>query len=162
MRFTCLPVELDFITGARYRFESTADLDAPPDQVFDIFADGESWPRWFAGISRVEWTSPEPKGVGTTRTVTLGSATMFEHFLAWERGRRFTFRFEAMTRPMFRAGIEDYRLEDLGGGRTRFHYGVYLEPSLLVRAFAPFTKPAFARMFGEVPPGLQQYVARPR
>ena len=29
----------------------------------------------------MQWTSPDPKGVGTTRTVRLDSATVFEHFL---------------------------------------------------------------------------------
>ena len=82
MRFACRPVELDFISQARWRFENVVELDAPPEKVFDIFADGESWPRWFDGILRVVWTSPEPKGVGTTRSVSLTSGTVYEHFLA--------------------------------------------------------------------------------
>lgn len=159
MRFSCRPVELDFIARARWRFENTVELDAEPDAVFDLFADGESWPLWFAGIRRVEWTSPEPKGVGTTRTVTLTTATVFECFLAWDRGTRFAFRFEGANRPLFRAGIEDYRLEGIGAGRTRFDYGVYLDPSLLVRTLAPVTKPAFARMFRDATQGLQAYLA---
>lgn len=160
MRFSCRPVDLDFIDLARYRFENVVDLDASPEQVFDLFADGQSWPKWFPGIRRVEWTSPEPKGVGTTRTVTLTTATVYEHFLVWDRGKRFTFRFEGANRPLFRAGIEDYRLEPQGAGRTRFSYGVYLEPSLLVRAAAPITTPMFARMFRGGAEGLQDYLRR--
>ena len=57
------------------------NLDASPEAVFDIFADGESWPRWFKGIYRVDWTGPEPKGIGTTRTVKLTTMTVHEHFL---------------------------------------------------------------------------------
>ncbi len=159
MRFACRPVELDFIPGAPWRFENEAELQASPEQVFDLFADGESWPRWFAGIRRVEWTSPEPKGVGTTRTVTLTTATVDEHFLAWERGRRFAFRFVSANRPLFRAGIEDYRLEPLSGGRTRFRYGVYLEPTWVVRLLAPFTRPSFARMFAAATEGLRRHLA---
>jgi carbon monoxide dehydrogenase subunit G len=158
MRFSCRPVELDFITRAPWRFENTVELDAPPERVFDVFADGESWPRWFAGILRVVWTGPEPKAVGTTRSVTLTSGTVYEHFLAWERGKRFAFRFEGADRPLFRAGIEDYRLHDLGNGRTRFNYGVYLEPTLLVRAFAPIAKLMFSRMFRRAALGLQAYL----
>ena len=35
------------------------------------------------------------------------------------------------------AGVEDYRLEALPLGRTRFTYGVYLEPSFVVRLAGP-------------------------
>ena len=162
MRFTCRPVGLDFIEGAAYRFENVVELEAPPEAVFDIFADGESWPRWFAGIRRVEWTSPEPKGVGTTRTVTLTTGTVYEHFLAWDRGRRFAFRFEGANRPLFRAGVEDYRLQPLPDGRCRFEYGVYLDPTWIVRLLAPFTRAAFAKMFREAAAGLQRHLARAR
>ena len=158
-RFACRPVGLDFIDTAPWRFENVVELDAAPERVFDVFADGESWPRWFEGIRHVEWTSPEPKGVGTTRTVTLNTATVFEHFLAWDRGRRFAFRFEGATAPLFRAGVEDYRLEPIeGGGRTRFTYGVYLDPSLPVRLLSPITRNNFARMFRTGAQGLQRYL----
>lgn len=159
MRFTCRPVELDFIEGAAYRFENVVELEAPPEAVFDIFADGETWPRWFDGIQRVVWTSPEPKGVGTTRTVTLTTMTVYEHFLAWERGRRFAFRFVGSSLPLCRAGIEDYRLEALPGGRTRFFYGVYLEPSLVVRLTGPIARAQFRGMFRRAAEGLKAYVA---
>jgi hypothetical protein len=164
MRFNCRPVGLDFIDGAAWRFENVVELDAPPEAVFDIFADGESWPRWFRDIERVVWTSPEPKGVGTTRTVTLTTMTVYEHFLAWDRGRRFAFRFEASSLPLCRAGVEDYRLEALPLGRTRFTYGVYLEPTLVVRLAGPVARAQFASMFRRAAEGLKNYVAasRPR
>ena len=162
MRFKCRPVELDFIERAAYRFENVVELDAPPEAVFDIFADGESWPRWFDGIQRVVWTSAEPKGVGTTRTVTLTTMTVYEHFLAWDRGRRFTFRFEGSSLPLCRAGIEDYRLEDIEPGRTRFSYGVYLEPSLVVRLAGPIARAQFRNMFRRAAEGLRTYVGERR
>ena len=34
-----------------------------------MLADAESWPHWATVITKVTWTSPEPRGVGTTRTV---------------------------------------------------------------------------------------------
>ena len=159
MTSKCRPVGLDFIEGAPWRFENTVDLEATPEAVFDILADGESWPQWFDGIKRVAWTSPEPKGVGTTRTVTLTTMTAHEHFLAWERGRRFAFRFDGLSRPLWRAGIEDYRLEAREGNRTRFFYGVYLEPSLVLRLVSPIARARFTSMFREATEGLQTYVA---
>lgn len=159
--FNCKAVELDFIRAAPLRYENVVEVDATPEKVFDVFADGESWPRWFPGIRKVVWTTPEPKGVGTTRTVTLGLATVYEHFLVWDRGKRFTFRFVGASKPLFRAGIEDYRLDDLGGGRTRFTYGVYLDPSLLVRALSPITTRMFGNTFEGGARGLRAYLASP-
>ncbi len=147
---------------APWRFENAAELDAKPEDVFDVFADGESWPRWFEGIRRVEWTSPEPKGVGTTRTVTLSMVTVHEQFLVWDRGRRFTFRFTGGSLPLFSAGIEDYRLEPIGKDRTRFSYGVYLEPTLSTRATSLVSKAMFGRMFRKAPEGLKAHLAGPK
>jgi hypothetical protein len=161
MLFRCEAVGLEFIERAPWRFENVAELRASAERVFDLFADGASWPHWFPGIRRVEWTSPEPKRVGTTRTVTLTTATVYEHFLAWERGRRFAFRFEGANRPLFRAGVEDYRLEDLGASRCRFRYGVYLEPTSIVRVFALASRPLLARTFAAGTRGLERYVAAP-
>ena len=134
--------------------------------MFEVFADGESWPRWYPAIEGVVWTSPEPKGVGTTRTVTLWvpplKVTVHEHFLAWDPGQRFTFRFEAVSLPLFRAGIEDYRLDDLSDGRCRLTYLVCLEPTPVVGLLGPITGRLFARMLRSGSHGLQAYLrARP-
>jgi hypothetical protein len=162
MKFSCRPVNLDFIERAPWRFENEVDLVGTPEAVFDLFADGASWPKWFDGIRKVVWTTPDPKGVGTTRTVTLTTTTVYEYFLAWERGHRFCFRFVAASLPLFKAGIEDYRLESLGERRTRFRYGVYLEPSWMGKALAPVVRPMFARMFSGAAIGLQAYCSTHR
>ena len=124
--------------------------------------------KWFDGIQRVVWTSPEPKGVGTTRTVALSvtplKVTVHERFLAWDPGQRFTFRFEGVSLPLFDAGIEDYRLESLCGDRCRLTYTVCLDPTTAARLVGPVTRPLFARMFRTAAEGLQSYTAarRPR
>ena len=159
MRFTCRPVGFEFIDSAEWRFENVVELEASPEAVFDVLADAESWPRWFDEIRRVVWTSPEPKGVGTTRTVTLTTMTVHERFLAWERGRRFAFRFEGSSLPFCRAGIEDYGLEQSGPGRSRFSYRVSLEPTFVVRLAAPIARAQFEGMFRRAAEGLRTYVA---
>lgn len=104
----------------------------------------------------------EPIPVGQEATLT--TMTVYEYFLAWERGRRFAFRFEGCSLPLCRAGVEDYRLEELPGGRTLFTYGVYLEPTLVVRLAGPIARAQFASMFRRAAEGLKNYVAasRPR
>ena len=81
MRFPCHPVDASFFDTAPMRFiRNTVELAARPADVFAIFEDGESWPRWFHGIHKVVWTSDKPCGVGTTRTVWLTGVTVQERF----------------------------------------------------------------------------------
>ena len=73
--------------------------------------DAESWPHWATVITKVTWTSPEPRGVGTTRVVNMrGGITGDEEYLAWEPHAHMAFRFnEASTRKHrgVRRGLPD-------------------------------------------------------
>src|SRR3954469_2922596 len=69
--YPCERVDLDFIVRAPFRFVSTVDLSITPEQLFEVLADAESWPHWATVITKVTWTSQEPRGIGTTRTVDM-------------------------------------------------------------------------------------------
>jgi hypothetical protein len=69
--FPCEYVDLSFADTAPYRFRNSLDLAITPEQLFEVLDDAESWPRWATVITKVTWTSPEPRGVGTTRTVDM-------------------------------------------------------------------------------------------
>ncbi|WP_264021456.1 SRPBCC family protein [Mycolicibacterium pyrenivorans] len=74
------------------------------------------------------WTSPDPKGVGTTRTVDIGRAFVAnEEFICWETNQRMAFRFTDCSRPVFRAFAEDYRIEPADGG-CRLTWSVLVRP----------------------------------
>jgi ribosome-associated toxin RatA of RatAB toxin-antitoxin module len=93
------------------------EIPVRPDQLFEILEDAEAWPRWLTAITKVVWTSPDPKGVGTTRTVEIkGAFIADEEFIAWETNRRMTFRFARCSRRIFRAFAEDYRIEPTDNG----------------------------------------------
>jgi hypothetical protein len=136
MRFACRSADVTFFESAPWRFVNTVDLDNEPASVFRIFEDAASWPKWFDGIRRVEWTSPQPFGVGTTRTVTLTTLAADERFIVW---------------------AEDYRLEPIVGGKTRFTHTVAIDPGILLRFAAPFARPSFAGMFANAARGLQRF-----
>jgi polyketide cyclase/dehydrase/lipid transport protein len=98
----CEPVGLDFIDHAPFRFVSTVELAINPEQLFEVLSDAESWPRWATVITKVTWTSPEPRGVGTTRTVHMRGGIVGDvgappacggEFLAWEAFTHMAFRF---------------------------------------------------------------------
>jgi Polyketide cyclase / dehydrase and lipid transport len=90
----CQRVGLDFIDSAPFRFVSTVDLTITPEQVFEALDDAQSWPLWATVITKVTWSSPQPHGVGTTRTVDMrGGIVGDEEFLAWEPHSHMAFRF---------------------------------------------------------------------
>ena len=80
-------------------------------------SDAEAWPVWAKAITKVTWTSPEPRDVGTTRIVHMrGGIVAYEEFLAWEPGRHMVFRFNECSMRAVAAFAEDYRVEPAPGG----------------------------------------------
>lgn len=115
--YDCERVDLDFIDSAPFRFVSTVDLAITPEQLFEVLADETSWPHWATVITNVEWTSPEPRGVGTTRTVSMrGHITGNEEFLAWKPFSHMAFRFNTSTSDAISAFAEDYRVVETADG----------------------------------------------
>ena len=115
--YPCERVDVDFIDRAPVRFVSTVDLAITPEQVFEVLADAESWPQWATVITKVVWTSPEPRGVGTTRTVSMrGNIIGDEEFIAWEPFSHMAFRFNQSTSNAIAAFAEDYRVVQTSAG----------------------------------------------
>jgi hypothetical protein len=160
MRFPCRTVDASFFDTAPMRFENVVELDASPANVFAIFEDGESWPKWFRSIHKVTWTSKKPYGVGTTRTVWLPPVSIDEHFFRWEPNRRCSFYASGLSLPMAHALAEDYLLEGLSSGKTRFTYRVAMEPRLMVAVGGPLSRLYFGSMFRSACKNLQTYVLK--
>jgi len=158
-------VEMAWVDKASYQFESCTELDASAAEVFSILEDGDAWCQWFEGMTAVNWLTPEPKGVGTQRTVSLGSTQIEEHFLVWEQGTRMAFRFTSSNSSVFSAIIEDYRLEDMpptqpgGKGRCRFVYRVHADLSIWASLVGCILKGKLNSMFGNACPNLARYVS---
>ncbi|MGB3486201.1 MAG: SRPBCC family protein [Mycobacterium sp.] len=109
--YACEHVDLGFIETAPHRFVSTVDLAVTPEQLFEVLSDETSWPQWATVITKVDWTSPKPFGVGTTRTVHMrGHIVGDEEFLAWEPFSHMAFRFNQSTSAYIAAFAEDYRV----------------------------------------------------
>ena len=160
MRFPCHAVDSSLFDTAPMRFTNAVELDARPDEVFAILEDGESWPRWFAGMRKVAWTSNKPYGVGTTRTVWLTLGSVDEHFFRWEQDRRFSFYLTALSMPLVYALAEDYLLEELAPGRTRFTYRVAVEPRLALGMVGPIARTLINSILRNACKGLQSYVLK--
>ncbi|MBF6172063.1 SRPBCC family protein [Nocardia blacklockiae] len=113
----CERVEASFAETAPYRYSNSVELNVTPEQVFEVLADASAWPRWATVITGVTWTSPEPRGIGTTRTVHMrGGIVGNEEFLAWEPNTHMAFRFNECSTKGITAFAEDYRIVPTAGG----------------------------------------------
>lgn len=140
--FECTPVDLDFLEQTPNVFVAEEVVRATPDQIFDVFEDAEAWTVWAMPIQKVEWTSPKPYGVGTTRSVhMMGGLIGYEKFVAWERGKRMAFTFVGASKPATEKFLEDYRVTDLGDGRCRVEWYMALEVRGFSRHLMPLTRP---------------------
>lgn len=157
--FRCDEVGLDFFARApnRHVFERT--LDVSPEHLFEIFEDENSWPSWAKGIARVDWTSPRPFGVGTTRTVSfVGGMQVFERFIAWEPGAHMAFHLIGATQRVWWAFGEDYRVEDLGAGRCKLRWTVAYEPRFVFGRLQKIAAPLMDVFLGRaIADGLVRY-----
>ncbi len=161
--FDCKPFQdLDALRAAPQRVDNSIELDCTPDELFAILDDENTWPEWVPGIARVEWTSPRPFGVGTTRTVTFqgGGMEVYEDFIAWDPGKHMAFTFTGATQRVWWAFGEEYVVTDLGGGRCRLDWTVAYEPRFIFKALHFLFGPLMAWGLGRVLKGLGPYVQR--
>lgn len=142
MAIQCEKVGLEFFDEARWCFRAHEILRASPERVFEVFQDGPSWPRWALPITDVEWTSPFPLEVGSTRTVSMvGGLVGREEFIAWDPPRRMAFRFDEVSRPGVAAFAEDYRVHGLSDGRSLVEWAMAMEPEGAGARTFPATAP---------------------
>ncbi|MAN73156.1 MAG: MxaD family protein [Henriciella sp.] len=104
----------DFIADESKIKRVSHEFPFPREVVWNALLDGETWTKWLP-ITKVEWTSPKPYKVGTTRTVWIGEQVVEEVFFAWEDTKRMAFYFDRTTLPI-KACVEDYRLQNVPGG----------------------------------------------
>lgn len=157
-RHHCTRVGLEFLDSAPYRFVSTVDLAITPEQLFDVLADETSWPHWATVITNVTWTSPEPRGVGTTRTVDMrGGITGDEEYLAWDPYTRMTFRFNESTTSAISAFAEDYRVVKTPAG-CHLTWVMAVKPNGLVGRLGLFVgRPVMGWLFQRFLHNLRRY-----
>lgn len=119
--------------------QMTQELPCSAEAAFDALKDPACW-KAFLGVD-VVWTSDEPFGIGTTRTVTGNGQTIEEVFHAWEEGLLMGFHFSRTTLPLAAFG-EEWKVVPRGDRselqwRYAYEWGGPLEP-LLGRAFGAF------------------------
>ncbi len=140
--YECHRVGMELFEGASQRFSFEQVLQVSPAELFAIFEDPDSWPKWAYGLSHVEWTSPKPFGVGTTRTVTFhGGIEVYEEFIAWEDEKLMAFVLHGHSDEIWWTFGERYDVVDMGSGRCKLTWTVAYEPRGGFAKASPYIRP---------------------
>jgi uncharacterized protein YndB with AHSA1/START domain len=150
--------DLSFVERAPLVVRAEVTVPASPEAVWPAFADASVWPQWFTGMQGAHYTSPAPHGAGSTRTVHVGPMIADETLLAFEPGKCFAFRVDAMNLPLLRALVEVVRFEPASGG-TRVVYRQAFDPRPWLRPFAPLFRGAMQRGLARGLAGLAPWLA---
>ena len=162
--FECTKVGLEFLGQTENVFKAEETVRASPEQIFEVLEDAHAWTVWAMPIQKVEWTSPRPFGVGTTRTVSMiGGMEGYEEFVAWEPGKRMAFTFVGCNKNATEKFLEDYRVTDLGNGHCKVEWFMAMEPRGFSRRLMWLTRPlmrlANRRMFRKFRFYTERYAA---
>ncbi len=156
---TCEAISTDYFNNAPVIFSFERELNCTPEELFAIFEDEHSWPKWANGITKVVWDTPRPFGVDTVRTVTLaGNMTAVEKFFLWESGKRMAFYFTELSRPVWTSFAEDYQVTDLGGGRCSWNWTVAYTPRGFLKLIHPLIGGFLKKNMTQIADGLGPYV----
>ncbi|MCR9105660.1 MAG: SRPBCC family protein [Gammaproteobacteria bacterium] len=163
--FECTPVGLEFLEQTSNVFVAEEIVRATPEQIFEVFEDAHAWTVWAMPIEKVEWTSPKPYGVGTTRSVhMMGGLIGYEEFIAWEPGKRMAFTFLGASKDATEKFLEDYRVEDLGDGTCKVQWHMAMETRGFSNRIMFLTLPVMRwfnrRMFRKFRQYTEDYAAR--
>ncbi len=167
-RSACEPVTLAFLDSAPVRLVNSLTIAATPEQVWAALEDASAWPRWASVITKVEWTSPRPFGVGTTRTVSMvAGMTGYEEFLAWQPHQQMAFRFNEATLQGVSAFAEGYTLEAVTPSSTRVTWVMAMRPTGISTFILGVTSPVMRLVLGRFLGKLRrlveaEYVTAPR
>ena len=154
------PVDERFFSTAAHVHSYPVELPVPPERVWESLTSDRALADWGLGLARLEWTSPRPFGVGTTREVVLPLHAMAvkERFFRWDEGHRKSFYGEAANRPLLRSFAADYLVEPTATGR-RFTWTIALEPRPSTRALLRAVDPVNALVYKAVPVRAKAYFA---
>jgi hypothetical protein len=146
--FKARPVDEGFFEVAPLILREEFEIPLPAERVWSDLTVDEPL-AWCRILQAVDWTSPRPFGVGTTRTVHAlgGLAVLRERYFRWEEGRRHSFTLEEATAPLFRSLAEDYLVEPTSDSYCRFTWTIAIEPHPATRFANPLNKVLLGSLF---------------
>lgn len=142
-------VDETFLASAPTRFVEAFDIALPASTVWaELTRDGTL--DWCRGLE-ITWSSPRPFGVGTKRQAQLFGVLLrvHEEYFIWEEGRRMAFYVTAARPPAYRRSAEDYVVDAIDAGRSRFTWTLAFDMTVLGKVNAPVMPLIVKRMFAD-------------
>lgn len=163
--YPCETVDMSFFASTKNCYKAIVEIEATPAQIFECFEKAEAWPAWAPPITDVEWTSPKPYGLGTTRRVSMVAGLVGDEvFIAWDYPKRMAFCFTACSKDMVESFAEDYEVTELGNGKTRVVWTMAMTVkgagNFTMPIFAPFMRMANQWMFNRFKKYVESYVKK--
>ncbi|MGL4305001.1 MAG: SRPBCC family protein [Mycobacteriaceae bacterium] len=149
--FALEPCDEKFFQTAPIIHSFAIDLPVPTEVAWAELT-GPQALSWCTGVKKVEFTSPKPYAVGTTRTVSLSIGVVsHEKYFRWEEGRRNTFYMETSSAPGLRRFGEDTLVEPIAGGsRLTWSFAIELKgPTFAHSLVSPVIKPVLKAMIND-------------
>ena len=130
--------------------ETSLDVEAPADRVFEFVADQTNAPRWQKGLHSVRRLTPGPIGVGSEHEferrlagIPVRSRNRFTSYSSEDR------RVEFEIPKGWVSGKASYRVEQIGAGSCRvisaLHFTISGPPRLFERSLAKTLERDIAR-----------------
>ena len=148
----CTEVDMGYFDSAKNCYKAVIEVDATPEQVFACFENANAWTVWAPPITHVEWTSPKPFKLGTTRTVSMIAGLVGkETFIAWDYPQRMAFCFTHSSQGLIESFAEDYQLRVLDNGKTEVIWTMAMTAkgfgNVTMGLFSPFMRMGNQWMF---------------
>lgn len=159
------PFDLDFFDSAPVSFRIDVNIPVSPERAWaELTRQGTL--DWCKAIKSIEFTSPPPYGVGTTRRAVLAPAfvTLSEYFFDWteEPGDGVyhnAFRVESVNVPGLRRFGEYTEVTPAAVG-SRLVWSFALELAGPSRALSAFSGPASVPVFKSIESDTLRHFAR--
>lgn len=132
---------VSFYETAPFRIVAKTEINASPEKVFATLRDADQWPKWLPAIQSVEWTSPKPIAVGSTRRIhTRHGRKIEEQCIRWTPGRRASFMIQrASMSRLLKAGT-DFELKPTAKG-CEVRWTIAIQPRGFMAQVGYFLRP---------------------
>ena len=129
--------DLDFVNSAPVQMKVDVEVNASPQQVWDLLIDTPGWVNWFEGVRSCEVTSAAFDGLGSTRRININGLRADEEMIGWEPSRLFAFTVVATNMWFARRWVEQVEIVPREDGGSLVQYATGLELLLLARPLRP-------------------------
>ncbi|MEM7143081.1 MAG: SRPBCC family protein [Actinomycetota bacterium] len=149
----------EWIDKAPVKVRASREIHASADEVWAVLVDHARWPEWFTALDEAGPTGGE--GLGSTRFVRIGKATVNETFIIWDEPHAFGFTVDDAEGPLGRiASSLNERIETqvLSPDRVRVTYLMGFQPRPRTKLLLRFASRQLTRNLRVALAGLEAQI----